>query len=237
MNYGYARKTCMMIRRFLPCGAASILAAMAPVGVAEAAPGQPASGQAGAPKVSPERFPMMSPVGAPAPQPDAKSSAAPQPMPSPMSCPSDPVDLPPELAAWTKREPLLAARDTRSLSGARIEIGKAVEGGLRPTGEIRYATKPEKPGGSTSFGGLYTFRVPQAARYRVALGAAAWIDVVKAGARQTGGTVMASTGHGHGPDCSGVRKMVDFSLQPGTYLLQISGNAAARLPLLVARLP
>lgn len=237
MNDGYGRNTCKTIRRLLPCGAASLLAAMAPVGTAEAAPGQAASSQAGTPAVSPERFPMTSPVGAPAPQPDAKSSAAPKPMPNPLSCPSDPVDLPPELAAWTKREPLLAARDTRSLSGAGLEIGKAIAGGLRPTGEIRYAKTPEKPGGSTSFGGLYTFRVAQAARYRVALGATAWIDVVKAGPRNAGGTVMASTGHGHGPDCSGVRKMVDFSLQPGTYLLQISGNAAARLPLLVARLP
>jgi len=34
-----------------------------------------------------------------------------------------------------------------------------------------------------------------------------------------------------------VRKMVDFDLQPGRYLLQVAGNASATLPLMVARMP
>ncbi|WP_334183491.1 homogentisate 1,2-dioxygenase [Novosphingobium sp.] len=214
-----------MTRPLLPRAAclASVLtlAAVLPAGMAFA-------------QVSPAQFSMQSPVGAPsAPPSEGKASG----MPSPMACPSDPVDLPPELAAWTSRKPLLAARDTRSLSGARIDPGKAIEGGLRPTSEMRYAQRPEKPGGSVSFGGLYTFSVADAGSYRVALGAAAWVDVVKAGAKAGNGTVMTSTAHGHGPDCSGIRKMVDFTLQPGTYLLQISGNAMDRLPLLVTRLP
>lgn len=214
-----------MTRPLLPRAAclASVLtlAAVLPAGMAFA-------------QVSPAQFPMQSPVGAPsAPPSEGKASG----MPSPMACPSDPVDLPPELAAWTSRKPLLAARDTRSLSGARIDPGKAIEGGLRPTSEMRYAQRPEKPGGSVSFGGLYTFSVADAGSYRVALGAAAWVDVVKAGAKAGNGAVMTSTAHGHGPDCSGIRKMVDFTLQPGTYLLQISGNAMDRLPLLVTRLP
>jgi hypothetical protein len=218
-----------MTRPLLPRAAslASVLtlAAVLPAGMAFA-------------QVSPDQFPMQSPVGAPrAPPPEGKPLGPADHMPSPTACPSDPVDLPPELAAWTSRRPLLAARDTRSLSGAKIDTGKAIEGGLRPTSEMRYAQRPEKPGGSVSFGGLYTFSVADAGSYRVALGAAAWIDVVKAGAKAGNGKVMPSTAHGHGPDCSGIRKMVDFALQPGTYLLQISGNAVARLPLLVTRLP
>jgi hypothetical protein len=223
-----------MIRDCLPFGSALLLAAMAPMSAAwaQAAP---------TPQVTPEHFPMQSPVGAPsAPASPARAPSAPATpdrTPSPMACSSDPVDLPPELSAWNKRRPLLAARDTRSLSGAKLTIGKAIEGGLRPAAEMRYAQKPEKPGGSTSFGGLYTFAVAEKGDYRVALGSAAWVDVVRAGAKKGDGTVMKSTGHGHGPDCSGIRKMVDFKLQPGTYLVQLSGSAAARLPLLVAQLP
>lgn len=218
-----------MTRPLLPRAAclASVLtlAAVLPAGMAFA-------------QVSPSEFPMQSPVGAPSTPPsEGKPSGPADHMPTPMACPSDPVDLPPELAAWRSRKPLLAARDTRSLSGAKIDPGKAIEGGLRPTSEMRYAQRPEKPGGSVSFGGLYTFSVAEAGSYRVALGAAAWIDVVKAGAKAGNGSVMTSTAHGHGPDCSGIRKMVDFTLQPGTYLLQISGNAVDRLPLLVTRLP
>ncbi|GFE74988.1 hypothetical protein [Novosphingobium sp. TCA1] len=219
-------------------GAAPLLAAI----LVTAAPFGTAAAQAQAQaqsRVSPEQFPMQSPVGpSPSPQaPAAHGDHAPGAMPSPMSCPSDPVDLPPELAAWNARKPLLAARDTRSLSGAKLDVGKAVAGGLRPTAELRYPQRPEKPGSSSSFGGLYTFTVAEAGSYRVALGAAAWVDVVKAGATVGKGSVMTSTAHGHGPDCSGIRKMVDFTLKPGTYLLQISGNAVDRLPLLVTRLP
>ncbi|TCM25165.1 homogentisate 1,2-dioxygenase [Novosphingobium sp. ST904] len=204
----------------------------------------PVSGTAWAqviPMQSPVQAPAQAPAEAPGPaasgSPGGESSPMADRMPSPMACPSDPVELPPELAAWNQRTRLLAARDTRSLSGATIAIGKGIEGGLRPTPEMRYAQRPEKPGGSVSFGGLYTFDVAEAGSYRVALGSAAWIDVIKAGKKAGDGTAMTSTAHGHGPDCSGIRKMVDFTLEPGTYLLQVSANADDRLPLLVARLP
>jgi homogentisate 1,2-dioxygenase len=65
----------------------------------------------------------------------------------------------------------------------------------------------------------------------VALGSGAWIDVLK------GKAAMASVAHGHGPDCSGIRKMVDFRLSPGRYTLQIAANGEQTLPLMIARLP
>jgi hypothetical protein len=46
-----------------------------------------------------------------------------------------------------------------------------------------------------------------------------------------------STAHSRGPECSTLRKMVDFPLQPGRYVLQVSANADARLPILLARRP
>ncbi|XJJ62366.1 homogentisate 1,2-dioxygenase [Novosphingobium sp. BL-8H] len=149
--------------------------------------------------------------------------------PSPIACPATPVAPPAELAGWNARAALSAGADART--AARLELGKAVDGGLHPTPQVRFALRPEKPGGSVSFGGIYAFSVKDAGKYRVALGSAAWIDVVKDGAAVT------SIAHGHGPDCSGIRKMVDFSLEPGEYLLQISANPEAKLPLLVTRLP
>ncbi|WP_395397564.1 hypothetical protein WBP07_23760 [Novosphingobium sp. BL-8A] len=149
--------------------------------------------------------------------------------PSPIACPATPAALPAELAGWNPRTALSAGADARS--AARLEPGRAVDGGLRATPQVRFALRPEKPGGSVSFGGIYAFSVKAAGKYRVALGSAAWIDVVKDGAAVT------SIAHGHGPDCSGIRKMVDFTLEPGEYLLQISANPEAKLPLLVTRLP
>ena len=65
--------------------------------------------------------------------------------------------------------------------------------------------------------------------YRVALGGKAWIDVVR------GGAAVASVAHGHGPACTGVTKMVEFILAPGTYTVQLSGSEADSLALLVAK--
>ncbi|TCM20452.1 hypothetical protein EDF56_102113 [Novosphingobium sp. PhB165] len=152
-------------------------------------------------------------------------------VPDPIACPSTPVALPPELSAWNSRTTLVAAGDAHGLTAARLEVGKAVDGGLRATPEVHFALRPEKPGGSVSFGGIFAFTITEPGKYRVALGSAAWIDVVK------GGAAVSSIAHGHGPDCSGIRKMVDFTLEPGDYQLQISANPESRLPLLIARLP
>ncbi|MDF2639883.1 MAG: hypothetical protein K0R64_2867 [Novosphingobium lindaniclasticum] len=155
-------------------------------------------------------------------------------------CPADAqaAALPAELSGWTRRVPLAAGRD--AASAARLVPGTAIEGRLSPTPEVRYALRPEKPGGSVSFGGIFAFTVAETGRYRVALGSAAWIDLIRVGEAAGSGTPgrgLASIAHGHGPDCSGIRKMVDFALEPGDYLVQIAANANEKMPLLVARLP
>ena len=68
-----------------------------------------------------------------------------------------------------------------------------------------------------------------AGTYGVALGAKGWIDLYRVGDR----TPLASTAHGHGPDCSGIRKIVRFALTPGEYRVVVGGleGASARLML------
>lgn len=147
------------------------------------------------------------------------------------TCSSASASLPAELAAWTNCSAVKAGSDPAALDMARIDPGHAIDAGLAPTPEVHYAVRPEKPGGSVSFGGLYALKVEQPGTYRIALGSAAWIDLMR------DGKAISSSAHGHGPDCSGIRKMVDFALAPGTYVLQISANASSTMPLLVARVP
>jgi hypothetical protein len=147
------------------------------------------------------------------------------------TCPAGAAPLPAALAAWPDRVPLQAASDAAALASAQIEVGQAIDAALHPTPEIHYAQRPEKPGGSVSFGGLFALTIEQTGTYRVALGSAAWIDLTR------DGKAVASTAHGRGPECSGIRKMVDFSLTPGDYVLQISANGTNTTPLLVTRLP
>lgn len=136
-----------------------------------------------------------------------------------------------ELAPWTSPVRLTAAGSEGRTSRARLAVGQAATLALLPTPDVRYPHRPEKPGGSVSYGGLARVDVAEAGVYRVALSSAAWVDLVR------GGTAATSVKHGRGPGCTGIRKMVDYSLQPGRYTLQVSANGEQAVTVLVARLP
>lgn len=144
--------------------------------------------------------------------------------PDPQACPVAPV-IPRELAGWRTMAPVAAGA-----TPAVIRVGQGARATLLPTPAVTYPLAPAKPGAAGTSGGVFAFEVAEGGTYRVALGAGAWIDVVH------DGKALESTAHGHGPDCSPVRKMVDFRLAPGRYLLQIAGSPALVLALMVARL-
>ena len=144
-------------------------------------------------------------------------------------CPATPAPLPADLAGWATMTPLTASPGPKPT--AMLSIGTGARVTLLPAAAVTYAATMKHPGTPGSFGGNLVFIVASAGRYRVALGSGAWIDVVQ------GTTARPSTNHGKGPACTGVRKMVDFDLTPGTYTLQIAGNDAAMLGVMVAKLP
>jgi hypothetical protein len=146
-------------------------------------------------------------------------------------CSTAAASLPAGMEGWSTRAPLEAATGKAGLRAAQVAIGNGIDAKLKPTPDVHYVVRPEKPGGSVSYGGLFNLRISEAATYRVALGSAAWIDVLG------GKTAVESSAHGHGPACSGIRKMVDFPLKPGRYTLQIAANGTPDLSLMVARLP
>jgi len=143
-------------------------------------------------------------------------------------CP-EAVAPPAELSGWASPRPLGAGRTVGRAT--MLTPGVAVAARLPSTRDVRYVVRPEKPGGSVSYGGVFAFTVTPPGRYRVALGSGAWIDVLADGKPAT------SVAHGHGPACTGIRKMVDFDLAAGRYVLQVAGNGTADLPLMVTKLP
>jgi len=146
-------------------------------------------------------------------------------------CPEEAVALPADLSAWTAPKPLTAATRPEEAGKAELKIGAAVTAALAHTPEVTYAARPAKPGGSVAYGGLLHVAIAEPGTYRVALGNASWIDVVKDGAS------VESVAHGGGPACSGIRKMVDYPLQQGDYLVQLSAGADAQTGVLIAKLP
>jgi len=153
------------------------------------------------------------------PAPSADQSAAPS------------ASLPPELAGWRGKPVVVRAAPSQAkLPAAGLTIGHRIDAALLPTPKVEFPVRPDKPGGSVSKSGLFGFDVPEDGLYRVALGSGPWVDVIE------DGRALVSVAHGHGPDCSGIRKMVDYELKAGPHILQISGNGDAALALMVVKL-
>ena len=139
-------------------------------------------------------------------------------------CPATPV-IPRALAGWQAMT-AIAAKATP----APIRIGTGVRATLLPATAVSYPVAPARRSKAGTNGGLFAFDVARAGRYRIALGAGAWIEVVQ------GTRALTSVAHGHGPECSPVKKMVDFDLKPGRYVLEVAGSPTAMLGLMVAKL-
>ncbi len=131
------------------------------------------------------------------------------------------------LAAWANATPLVASGEGGS--APELAAGKTVAVALLPTPQVHFVATPKKAGGPEGFSGLLAFEVKQAGTYRIALGAAAWLDVVS-----PEGAALTSLTHSHGPDCSGIRKMVDFELTKGRHTIQIAGAPVAQAKLLIS---
>lgn len=137
------------------------------------------------------------------------------------------VAMPPEFARWSERTPLTAGATPRT--APVLAVGRASDLTLIATEEFSPVVRPARPAEPRTSGGIAMFQIAHAGTYRVALGARAWVDVIQAR------RAMASVAHGHGPMCTGIRKIVDFRLRPGRYLLQLSGSSDPTLPVMIAR--
>jgi hypothetical protein len=141
------------------------------------------------------------------------------------------TSLPQALSGWTSKAPLRSATNEPGLPAARLDLGHAAQATLHHTREVTYVVEPGKPGGSVAYGGILAVKIDEAGLYQVSLSSGAWIDLV------LGASKIASTAHGHGPECSSIRKAVAFPLKPGDYIVQISANAAPTLDIMISRKP
>lgn len=142
------------------------------------------------------------------------------------SCKGVAVEWPADLKAWRLAAvPVTAA--TGSAAAPSIAPGSPARVTLAPKEGVALAVNPPKPAADKTYAGTVSFTVPMAGPYRVALDGTAWVDVVM------DGKSLDSTSHKHGPNCSGIHKVVDFGLAAGTYVLQLSNSPAATVTVLV----
>lgn len=140
---------------------------------------------------------------------------------------SAPTALPAELTGWSAMAPVTASAEARG--APTVAPSRALRVKLSTNEKLRFARPPVKAGAAATSGGMIAVTVEAAGRYRIALGENAWIDVI------AGTTAIESVAHSHGPVCSPIRKMVDFDLAPGRYLIQLAGSRSATLPLMIVR--
>lgn len=131
------------------------------------------------------------------------------------ACPATPA-LPRELAGW------------RSTAGELASF-RAVNAPTMDPRTVRLADvpPPARPGRMA----LQTVRITRAGTYGIALASRGWVDLYRAGDR----TPLVSTQHGHGPDCSGIRKIVRYALQPGTYRVMVSELTAPSIRMMLVK--
>jgi len=123
------------------------------------------------------------------------------------------IKLPAEWAGWAT--PKAAPAD-----GALMP-GKAYIVTLSPMADVPITAFDGKELPEGSRGAVFNLVIRQAGTYRVTVGDPMWIDLIGPEG------VVESTAHAHGPDCSGLGKMVDFPLKQGAYRLELS---AAEVP-------
>jgi hypothetical protein len=88
---------------------------------------------------------------------------------------------------------------------------------LAPQAGVSFAMPPERPPrNDTPHAAAVRFAAGGAGAYRIALSAAAWIDVVQDGAYVASGDFVGIH------DCPGLRKIVTFDIGPGPFTLQLS---------------
>lgn len=126
-----------------------------------------------------------------------------------------PGRLPPALSGWSRPQPLRAG-------GATDESLPVLTLGRAATLRLAGATADMR-------GGAIAFDVAEPGTYRVALEHKGWIDVVE------DGRSLESSSHGHGPACTGIRKIVDFRLKRGRHVLRLSKLAEDEVRVLIAR--
>lgn len=145
------------------------------------------------------------------------------------ACPPGQVTPPPaEFGRWGDAQPLVAATTPAEARRMVVPLGTARKLALAFGSTVQYAAPPERPDAGAGKAGMIAFDIGKAGVYRVALSAGPWIEVVH------DGKTAKSVAHGHGPACSTIRKIVDFQLTPGRYILQLTASDTPEVTAMIA---
>jgi hypothetical protein len=94
--------------------------------------------------------------------------------PDPPACAAmDVAALPAGLGDWNGKATIGTAPSPEHAVHAPLALGTGYEASLTRKADVTFSVEPQKPGGSVSYSGLFSFTVETAGDYTVALGSAA----------------------------------------------------------------
>ncbi|MBN2768717.1 MAG: hypothetical protein JXQ68_06400 [Campylobacterales bacterium] len=138
--------------------------------------------------------------------------------------------LPSALNAWKSLSYVNAATSAEELPHASLTLNSASYIGLHNTPKVHYVTTPTNEGGTVSYGGMFQIQIKESGIYRIALGNPSWVDMIK------DGKAAKSIAHQGGPQGSGIRKMLDYPLESGVYILQLSAGADSTTAVMITKI-
>jgi hypothetical protein len=129
----------------------------------------------------------------------------------------------------TPAQALNAGRD--AASAPVLESDRLYELSLAPHEQVRLAAAPagKSHGADSGYAGLVRLRISVAGSYRVSVGTQTWVDVV------SGRMLIASSDFAAQHGCDAPHKIVQYDLQPGTFLLQFTGSTSEHVRALLTR--
>lgn len=119
----------------------------------------------------------------------------------------------PNPQGWAKPERHLAAKTPEMKFGLRPGVSTQI--GLLPQSEVKFAAGRVSRKG---YAGLAAIDVPRAGTLQLVLDNKTYVDLVR------GGKALDLAGEPKGHGCPGIQKALDFKVQPGRYLVQLSGS-------------
>lgn len=141
-------------------------------------------------------------------------------------------NLPADLAGWAASPVRLEAGRGAGAAPPRLPVGVVADVALHPAAEVTLHAAPEQVRTPEApHAGMLEIDVPAKGVWRVSASTALWIDLVGPGGRQ------ASAAFGNLAPCTGIRKVVEFPLEPGLYVLQLSGNPGPATKVMVSPRP
>lgn len=141
------------------------------------------------------------------------------------ACPAPAHPLEEPWSAWSSARTAVDAGKSAA-SAPALAIGTPVTLQLAPLSGVTLARPPEAKLDPARFDGLLSLDLAADSRVGIALSHAAWVDVLSGNEAQT------SIDHDHGPDCSGIRKIVWFDLDAGRHVVQIVNSPAASVTIM-----